>query len=190
MRLSSEEARDLVLRAAGGDRAAWERLVDAYGALIWSIARGMGLSDSDAADVSQTTWLRLVENIDRLREPAAVGAWLATTARRESLNLKAKNGGYVLVEALADVDTEDSGDDVDAALLQRERGSVVREAVRTLPARGQEILVMLSADPAPSYQDVADSLGVPVGSIGPTRGRCLRRLREIVPEEIVEGCAL
>src|SRR3954454_24758843 len=87
MRITPEQAADLVAAAAAGDRRSWERLVDAYVGLIWAITRSYRLSDGDAQDVSQTTWLRLIENIDRLSDPSRVGAWLATTARRECLRV-------------------------------------------------------------------------------------------------------
>ena len=90
MNLTTEEAASLVAAAAAGDRRAWEGLVDAYGRLIWAIARNHRLSSGDAADVSQTTWLRLLEHIDRLSDPGRVGAWLATTARRECLRLQSR----------------------------------------------------------------------------------------------------
>ena len=86
-RLTPEETAELVARAATGDQSAWEELVDAYAGVIWSVARGFRLRESDAHDVVQTTWLRLLEHLNRLNDPSRVGAWLATTARRECLRI-------------------------------------------------------------------------------------------------------
>src|SRR3954463_10271046 len=96
-RLSPEESAELVRAAAGGDARAWERLVDAYVGLIWAIARNHRLGMSDAADVSQTTWWRLIEQIDRRHDPSRVGAWLATTARRECLRVLGRANRNVLL---------------------------------------------------------------------------------------------
>jgi RNA polymerase sigma factor (sigma-70 family) len=174
-------AADLVRHAAGGDRRAWDALVDEYGGLIWAITRSYRLSAPEAADVSQTTWLRLCENIERLRDPGAVGAWLATTARRECLNQQGRGRAVDLVEDMSRLEAEVVCDDpVDAGLLQREREAAVRAALVRLPARPQQLLRMLMTDDPPSYEDVAAALDLPIGSIGPTRGRALRRLRQIL----------
>jgi RNA polymerase sigma factor (sigma-70 family) len=182
--LAPADAAAYVAGAAAGDRHAWEMLVDAYGGLIWAIVRNHRLRHGDAADVSQTTWLRLVENIHRLTEPGRVGAWLATTARRECLRFQARARRLVLV-----AEQLDSGADplfggepgLDVRLLAAERDAEVREAVRLLRAREQQLLGMLMLDPAPSYDEIAAALGIPVGSIGPTRRRSLEKLRGLMP---------
>jgi DNA-directed RNA polymerase specialized sigma24 family protein len=94
----------LVRRVAGGDKSAWEPLVERYKSLVWSIVRSYRFSDDDASDVVQTTWLRLVEHLDRIRDPDAVGTWLATTARNESLaHLRRKGRQGVSLEAVPEV---------------------------------------------------------------------------------------
>ena len=164
----------LVRAAASGDRAAWDALVDQYASLVWSVTRAHRLSDADAADVSQTTWLRLVERLDGLREPERVGAWLATTARRECL----RTLGGRQREVVADLDALPGGEDgAGTALLERERAAVMRSAFARLGERCQRLLRVLMADPAPGYDEVAAALDMPIGSIGPTRARCLERLR-------------
>jgi RNA polymerase sigma factor (sigma-70 family) len=177
------EPAELVTRAAAGDRSAWTALVDAYAGLIFSIARSHRLNDADATDVSQTTWLRLVENLDRLKDPARVGAWLATTARRESLR--------VIGVAARQIPTAEDKEleprnreyiDVDAALLAAERDEHVRAALAQLPPRWATMLLLLSGDDALSYQELSERLDMPVGSIGPTRARCLQKLRTILEE--------
>jgi RNA polymerase sigma factor (sigma-70 family) len=168
----------LVRRAADGDRQAWERLVDQYARLIWSITAEFKLAESDAADVAQTTWLRLLEHINRIQYPDRVGSWLAATARNECLRSLAARKRVVLAhdnEILTGVVASEPP--VDARILADERDQVVRDALSRLPGRWQRLLELLMADPPASYAKISDQLGLPVGSIGPTRGRCLAQLR-------------
>jgi RNA polymerase sigma factor (sigma-70 family) len=171
----------LVRRAREGDRQAWEGLVDQFGRLIWSITVDFKLADGDAADVSQTTWLRLLQHIDRIEYPDRVGSWLAATARNECLRSLAARKRVVLSHD--DAEFENAvvlGPDIDERLLADERALVVRDALSRLPRRWQRLLEMLMADPPVPYAEISDELGLPIGSIGPTRGRCLARLRVIM----------
>lgn len=171
----------LVHKAGGGTEAAWERLVDQYSRLIWSITREFKLPENDAADVVQTTWLRLIEHINRLRHPERVGSWLAATARNECLRTLAVRKKVVLTLEDGDLEDVDEGaPGVDEALLAAEQADVVRDAVAHLPARWQRLMQLLMADPPISYSEISDELGLPIGSIGPTRGRCLARLRVLL----------
>jgi RNA polymerase sigma factor (sigma-70 family) len=171
----------LVRRAADGDKHAWNRLVDKYGRLIWSITVRFKLAESDAADVVQTTWMRLIEHIDRIEQPDRVGSWLAATARNECLRHVAARKKIVLVHEDVEFDGADHHEPaVDEGLLAAERAEVVREAMARLPAQWQQLLTLLMADPPISYAEISDQLGVPVGSIGPTRGRCLAKLRTLL----------
>jgi RNA polymerase sigma factor (sigma-70 family) len=168
-----------VLSARDGDEAAWNGLVDEFGSLVWSIARAHRLSSSDAADVSQTTWLRLAEHLDRIREPARVGSWLAATARHECLRLLRRAQREL---PLGDDLPEPSGPAVPspaARLLRQERAGALWDAFVQLPERCQSLLRVLMADSPPSYEEVSEALELPVGSIGPTRARCLERLRRL-----------
>src|SRR6476659_6989081 len=181
--LSVLDVAALIRRAANGDRKAWERLVDQYARLIWSITAEFKLVESDAADVAQTTWLRLLEHIDRIEYPDRVGSWLAATARNECLrSLAARKRVVVLAHDEEEVlfGAAVSGPEVDERILAAERDQVVRDALSRLPRRWQRLLEMLMADPPVSYAEISDQLGVPVGSIGPTRGRCLDRLRVLL----------
>jgi RNA polymerase sigma factor (sigma-70 family) len=171
----------LVRGAADGDRRAWERLVDQYARLIWSITADFKLIESDAADVAQTTWLRLLEHIDRIEYPDRVGSWLAATARNECLRSLAARKRVVPTqddEILTGVVAAEP--EVDERILADERAQVVRDALSCLPRRGQRLLELLMADPPVSYAEISDQLGLPVGSIGPTRGRCLAQLRVLL----------
>jgi RNA polymerase sigma factor (sigma-70 family) len=173
----------LVRAAAGGDQQAWSTLVERYSKLVWAIARNHRLGADDAGEVSQTTWLRLAEHIDRLHDPAKVGGWLATTARHESLRLLRTAGRQIPM-----------GDDmpeprstvppIDEQLLRNERDSMLWRAFSRLPARDQALLRLLISDPMPSYDEIGAAMGMPVGSVGPTRARCLERLRR--EAEVVE----
>ncbi len=179
---SLPDVASLVRQAAAGDKPAWERLVDQYSRLIWAMTRDFRLAEIDAADVVQTTWLRLLEHIDRIEYPERIGSWLATTARHECLRHLAASKKVMLVD---DHDatfghSPDHQPDVDERLLTEERAQAVREAVSTLPTRSQQLLELLMADPPASYDQISDQLGLPIGSIGPTRGRCLERLRLIL----------
>jgi len=168
-------------RAADGDQQAWERLVDQYARLIWAITRDHRLEESDASDVAQITWLRLLEHIDRLEQPHRVGSWLAATARNECLrNLAAR-------KRIVSTDDDDvlqvafaHQPEIDEGLLAAERAQTVRDAMSCLPERWRQLLEMLMADPPASYTDISDQLGFPIGSIGPTRRRCFARLRQLL----------
>lgn len=166
----------LIDAANAGDQAAWEEIVDRFGGLVWATTRAHRLSRAEAADVAQTTWLRLVENLDRIKDPERLGAWLATTARRECLRhirLRSRElltGEYELFEAPA----EDRGAE---RLITRERNSALRGALSRISERCQSLLRLLATPDAPSYEEIGAALGMPVGAIGPTRSRCLEQLR-------------
>jgi RNA polymerase sigma factor (sigma-70 family) len=179
--LGSADVAELVRRAADGDRQAWERLVDQFARLIWSITVEFKLVESDAADVCQTTWLRLLEHIDRIEHPDRVGSWLAATARNECLRSLAARKRIVLAqdeEVLSSAVA--SSPEIDERILADERDQIVRDAMSRLPGRWQRLLELLMADPPASYVDISTELDLPVGSIGPTRGRCLARLRVLL----------
>ena len=168
---------DLVTRARNGDKQAWDGLVERYSPLIWSICRRYRLNDADAEDVSQAVWLLLAEHLDNLRNPNALPGWLATTTRREcSRILRASctlTAAGQLLENMPDEQTVTAEDE----LLMAERDAALREAFARLPLRYRRLLGMLVADPPVSYTEISARLGIPVGSIGPSRRRCLDKLR-------------
>ncbi|WP_433051195.1 RNA polymerase sigma factor [Dactylosporangium sp. CS-033363] len=174
----------LVTAAAHGDRAAWTALVDRFGRLVWAVARAHQLERADAEEVYQMTWLRLTEHIDRLKQPERVAAWLATTARNESL-MVIRAGGRLTVTSdpwLLDRGTEESSPerallDAEDAADDARRIRRVWAAFERLPDRCQQLLRLLVTAPRPSYAEIGALLGIPVGSIGPNRARCLDRLR-------------
>ena len=173
----------LVHAAAGGDQQAWSVLVDRYSKLVWAIARNHRLSADDAAEVSQTTWLKLAEHIDRLQDPSKVGGWLATTARHEALRVL-RGAGRQIPMGDDMPEPECPAVELDDELLRSERDTLLWQAFSRLPARDQALLRLLVSDPMPSYEEIGAAMGMPVGSVGPTRARCLERLRR--EAEIVE----
>jgi RNA polymerase sigma factor (sigma-70 family) len=167
---------EYVRLAATGDRNAWNEIVGEFEGMLRAVARGHRLSEADAADVTQTTWVRLAENLNRLKDPARVGAWLATTARRECLRTL-RASARELPDAEPPEPTPCDLRSIDAGLLEAERDKELWTAFRRLPARDQTLLRMLVADPPRSYADIGEALEMPIGSIGPTLGRALDRLR-------------
>lgn len=179
-------AGDLVAAAAGGNQGAWDGLVERFGNLVWSIARAHSLADADAADVSQTTWLRLVENLERIRDPERVGSWLAATARHECLRVLRRAGRNVPVADEIELDAESPAPALDSSLLTTERDAALWRAFARLGERCRLLLRLLMADPPASYEEISEATGSPVGSIGPTRARCLAQLKRHV---LVAGVA-
>ena len=177
--MGGQSTEELVWAAAGGDESAWRALVDRFNGLVWSVIQGYRLGAADAADVNQTTWLRLAENIDRIREPERVGAWLATTAGRECLRLLRQNQRQAPTDDVYLVDVPDSAADLqpEAAALALERDEVLYAAFCDMPQKAQVLLGLLFADQPPSYEEISMATGMPVGSIGPTRGRYLAQLK-------------
>jgi len=174
----------LVRDAGAGSQQAWDGIVARYNRLVWAVARSFRLADPDAADVVQTTWLRLVEHLPAVQQPERVGSWLGTTARREALRVArtreqsrerpADHQVAVLPDPLPSVEE---------SLLTRERDAELYRAVLQLNDRCQRLLRVLSASPPPRYETVSEALGLPVGSIGPTRARCLDKLRRVLSEQ-------
>lgn len=172
---------DLVRQAAAGDHDCWDQLVEQLSGMIWAVARRQGLAHADAGDVCQTTWLRLLEHLDRIEDPDRVAGWLATTARHESTRLRLRQGRQVLVEDHRDLEPDRSEQaPIDTAVLAEERSAAVHAVYGSLPIRCQDILRLLSADPPLSYRELSEVLDLPGGSIGPTRQRCLETLRRLV----------
>ena len=170
---------DLVIRARSGDKQAWDALIERYAPLVWSICRSYRLGSADASDVGQNVWLRLVEQLDKIRDPAALPGWLATTTRHECCRTlrearRRQATGHVLdVENIPDPQSGIAEDE----LLMAEYHAALREAFGHLPPSCQQLITLLMADPPVPYTEISARLGIPVGSIGPTRGRCLDKLR-------------
>lgn len=170
---------DAVRRAAAGDKAAWDELVASFGRLVWSIATAHRLSPADAAEVSQTTWLRLVENLDRIKQPERLGGWLATTARHESLRQLRLRGREYPTDDESRLEPDLDASTPESHTLDADRDRRLWRAFAALPENCR-VLLHVVVVVGPPYAEVADALDMPIGSIGPTRARCLERLRRLL----------
>ena len=177
--MTQQTTTELVHAALHGDRDAWEAIVDRYDRLVWSVVRSFRLGDASSADVSQTVWLRLVENLDRIREPERLPAWLAATARNEALRTLRTARRAVPTELDDDV-ADDSIEDVAETLIRDERLAQLAGAYRQISEDCQRLLRLLATDPPLDYDTIADIIGRPKGSIGPTRARCIAKLNRIL----------
>ena len=171
---------DLVMCAREGGQRAWDAIVERYASLVWSICRRYRLDSADAADASQAVWLQLVDHIGQIRDPAALPGWLATTTARECARLvrvahKTSPPGCHVLDAGDIPDSQAAL--ADDELLAAERHAALREALATLPPPYQHLMALLAQDPPLPYAQISARLGIPAGSIGPTRSRCLAKLR-------------
>lgn len=190
--MDDDDVAGLLAAAGAGDPVAWGAIVDRYSGLLWSIARSYRLGDSDAADVLQTAWMRLLEHLGRIEDPDRLGAWLATVLRHEIHRLHRRSGRTVtfgdenVLDALAG---PTSGPDRPA--MSAERNRLLWEAFAELSARCQKLLRTVVAgteqEDALSYKEASSALGVPIGSLGPTRMRCLAELRVAVARRGISG---
>jgi RNA polymerase sigma factor (sigma-70 family) len=182
----------LVHAARRGEPGAWNRLVQRFTPLIRTITSRYRLGEHDAEDVGQVVWLRLVQHIQRLREPLALPGWITTTARHESLRLARAHGRTLLLDPLEDSVRDRAADhpNVDADLLQDEQVEAMRQGLAELSTVQRDLLLLLTADPPLSYREISLRLGMPIGSIGPTRARTLARLEatSAVSRYIASGC--
>ncbi|GGO81050.1 RNA polymerase sigma factor [Nonomuraea cavernae] len=184
----------LVRAAADGDAGAWKELYHRHTGLVWSVARSYLPNDSDAQDVCQTTWFRLAEHLTRLREPEKVGSWLASTARHEALRVVRTSGRSMPVSdvALLGLDIDERSPELlvleaEEAGAERQRAQQVWDAFQELPDRCRRLLRVLISSPRPSYQEIAAGLDLAVGSVGPIRARCLKKLGELIARRGVTG---
>ncbi|AGZ41757.1 RNA polymerase sigma factor [Actinoplanes friuliensis] len=184
----SDEVAQLVSKAVGGDQAAWNEIVERFGRRVWATCRAYRLSQADAADVFQQTWLRVLENLGSLRDPARLGAWIATTCRNEALVAlrRAKRATPVGQTWLLDRPTGPE-EAPERPFLIADRDAELWSAFQRLSSRCQHVLRVLvveAEDGRPSYEHAAEVLEMPIGSLGPTRGRCLTQLRQFLTEGI------
>jgi RNA polymerase sigma factor (sigma-70 family) len=170
---------DLVTRARNGDKQAWDALVERYAPLVWSICRRHGLGSAEAGDVSQTVWLRLVDELAAVRDQAGLPGWLAAATLRECGRARRaaerqQAAGYML--DAADIPGGPTPM-VEHELLMAERSAALREAFTHLPPGSQQLIAMLIEDPPLADAEIGARLGIPAASVGPSRGRCLEQLR-------------
>ncbi|MCY0954264.1 RNA polymerase sigma factor [Streptomyces sp. H27-S2] len=189
---------ELVARCSRGDQDAWDEMVERFERLVWSVVRSHRLNDVDAEDIRQLTWLRLVQNIDRIRDPDRIGDWLATVARRESLKVLVRGNRLVMV---GDSETLDGlsghSESPEQITLRAQHREETLRAIDTLSEQCRGVLMLALADPPASYGEISTALSMSVGSVGPIRTRCLRRLHRLLaaseaeraPQELLRtGC--
>lgn len=174
---------DLVGAARGGDRDAWNGLVQRYMPLVAGVAGRYRLGPDDVADVSQALWLRLVEHLDDLREPRALPGWIVTTTKNEALRVLRTRQRTVAVDPQTGtvLDGADRGAPLETDLIRLERQQALRDGLKELRPQHRELLLLLMTDPPLSYDEISRRLGIPKGSIGPTRARALEALRQTEP---------
>lgn len=171
-----------------GDQRAWSELIRLYSPVVWSVARSFRLHGADVEDVCQLTWLRVVENIDQVRQPAKFASWLVTITRREAIKCLERSRRHVPVgDYLPFGHWPDETASVEEIVLDRWEIPRLLEAFRCLDKHHQALLAMLLHEPAMSYDEISAALGIPRGSIGPTRNRLLRRLRDSIREPALAG---
>lgn len=184
-------------RAAGGDQSAWRSLVDEHSGLVWAVARVCSPCTADAEDLYQAAWLLLAENLDQVRDEDALAGWLSTTVRREAQRLvKARRREppaglkHVVTEEAGPQDADSRNGPENGALRTLLASRLWREFAR-LPQRCQQLLRVMAVAPETSYAEVSEALGIPHGSIGPKKNRCLvllrRRMGSLVSSEEVAG---
>ncbi|MCP4227411.1 MAG: sigma-70 family RNA polymerase sigma factor [Actinomycetia bacterium] len=168
--------------ARDGDAGAWKQLVDGHAGLVWSVIRGFRFDEETSKDAFQTVWLRLAEHLDRIRDPSKLASWLGQTTRNECVGLVRQRSRIVLTDGGADGDGDGQGRPAPypapgERLEREEHRRAVAAAFERLPERCQELLRLLVVDPPVSYTEISELLDVPIGSIGPTRSRCLDSMR-------------
>ncbi len=171
------EAGEIARAAAAGDEEAWRALVARFDHMLRCVVRGYRLDPADADDVVQTTWIRAYDHLHRLDEPAAIGGWLAITARREALRTLQRGVREIVTDEPQPSAQPDTGTP-ETETIDKERRAAVRAAVGRLPGRQRVLLSTFLRRPAASYDEISAALDMPVGSIGPTRERALSRLRD------------
>jgi RNA polymerase sigma factor (sigma-70 family) len=179
MEVESPSLAETLAAAARGEQWAGEQLVRRYERLVWSVVRHFRLENNTAWDVYNTVFLRLWEHADRIRQPEALPGWLATTARNEAMRAIRNQRRQVPTDFEYDV-ADPALSPFDEALIEDEEVASVVTAFKQLEERCQELLTLLVVEPRLDYETVASLLGKPTGYIGPTRGRCIEKLRRIM----------
>ena len=174
---------ELITAAVAGNQRAWAALYERYAPLVSAVCRRYRLAPSDVDDVSQVVWMRLVQNLGRLREPRALPGWIVTTGKHEALRVlelrRRTEPADPMIDSRFDAGPAAAGAaEVDENLHRYEQRQAVHDGLRQLRPEHRQLLLMLTADPQIPYQEISRRLGIPTGSIGPTRARCLRKLRD------------
>lgn len=181
----AERLADHLERARAGEAGALDAVVRELNPLLWHVARSQGVPASDVPDVVQNTWLELVAHLDGIRSPGALTSWLVVTTKREAWRTNRKRQTTQLSDELVDV--ADDTPDLSTGLITDERDRILWHAFQHLSQRCRELLRIVAMVDRPDYSVVGEALGMPHGSIGPTRGRCLAKLRALLQADPVWG---
>lgn len=186
---ASPDDASLVARCKGGDGAAWVALVQRYQRLVYGIALRVGLDEHGAADVLQAVFSRLLAHIDRLEQPDRLHAWIVTTAKREALRTRSRSQRTVSLTLVEQADADgrefeitDHAALTEDALSELQQLDALQQGLTRLDARCRDLLLALFGDDASSYEAIAQRFGIPIGSLGPTRSRCLGKLRTLLEQ--------
>ncbi|MGI9029954.1 MAG: RNA polymerase sigma factor [Ilumatobacteraceae bacterium] len=174
------EAQDLLRRVIDGDERAWNEVVDRFAGLVWSVARSYRLPSAATDDVVQTVWLRLAEHASRIRQPDRLASWLATTTRNEALRV-IRGNQRVTPQSNYDERAEPTTPSVEERVADAATLQAVLDAFAQLSPEDQQLMRLLCAVPPLDYETISELIGRPIGSIGPTRARCLDRLKKLLP---------
>jgi RNA polymerase sigma factor (sigma-70 family) len=180
----SERIARLVTAARQGSEAALGEIVTELSPLLWQVARATGLSVSDAEDVLQTVWMRLLDHLDDIHTSASLTAWLVTTTRRQAWRVSAAARKQLPADNELFSMLPDQGPGSEEQVIIDDQRRILWRAIGRLSARCQELLRIIAFVPRPDYSSVAVELGMPAGSIGPTRGRCLAKLRALLAGDL------
>ncbi len=181
--LNSTTTTELLRMAVDGNRDAWELLMIRFGPAVSAMISSYRLQEADALDVAQRTWMQMFENHHKIREPEALGGWLRTTAKRECIRILREQQRVGPLHDMGIVERPDAAVDVEKHVVEADMVRQVRGLLRTLPARSVTLICLLFQDDPPGYSELAANTGIPIGSIGPTRARALRRLRLLIDGE-------
>jgi RNA polymerase sigma factor (sigma-70 family) len=174
---------ELLRLARMGDSRAFDEIVKRMTPLLWNVARAQGLDREAAADVVQDAWTTLLQKLDAIRSPDALAGWLVTVTRREARKVRTRLRRYDLGEPGTFMELPDPADAMDDRVVDRDQYQCLRRNLGKLGTRCQELLRIVAFVERPDYQEVSKALGMPRGSIGPTRGRCLSQLRALLDED-------
>ena len=173
---------DLLGAARAGSEDALGQIVNELSPLLWQVARSAGLSQGDAEDVLQTVWMRLITHLDGIHDAGALTGWLVTTTKREAWRVRAAGRKQLPADQDVFADLPDQGPGSEEQVILDDQRRALWTAIGMLPRRCQELLRIMAFAPRSDYATVAAALGMRVGSIGPTRGRCLAKLRALLAD--------
>ena len=177
--IATMDVADLLASAARGDQGAWNALVQRYMPLVYSVTRKLNLTQPEAEDVSQTVWLKLIEHLDSIKTPAALPGWIATTTRNAAISALRSGRRTQPVDPAPGgmLDRTSTSHNVENDVMRFEQFQALRSAIDQLRPDYRQLILLMLDDPPHSYEEIGELMGIPATSVGPTRARCLKKLR-------------